>query len=64
LYCGTRAACNHPRFAAYRQRQLDKGLSKIAARVALARKLARIAFTLMNQQQTFTAEEKTYCMAP
>jgi transposase len=64
LYCGANAACNHPRFAAYRQRQLDKGLSKIAARVALARKLARIAFTLMSQQEIFAAEEKTYCMAP
>jgi hypothetical protein len=32
---------------------LDKGLSKIAARVALARKLARIAFTLMETQQPF-----------
>jgi hypothetical protein len=64
LYCGTQAACNHPRFAAYRQRLLDKGLSKIAARVALARKLARIAFTLMNQHEAFATEEKTYCMAP
>jgi len=64
LYCGSNAACNHPRFAAYRQRQLDKGLSKIAARVALARKLARIAFTLMNQQETFATEQKTHCMAP
>ncbi|MGD2128717.1 MAG: IS110 family transposase [Lysobacterales bacterium] len=53
LYCATHAAGNHPRFAAYRERLLNKGLSKIAARVALARKLARIAFTLMSNQQTF-----------
>jgi transposase len=58
LYCGSKAGCHHPRFAAYRQRQLDKGLSKIAARVALARKLARIAFTLMQNQQSFTAQPK------
>ncbi len=58
LYCGSKAACHHPRFAAYRQRQLDKGLSKIAARVVLARKLARIAFTLMQNQQSFTAQPK------
>jgi len=58
LYCGSNAACHHPRFAAYRQRQLDKGLSKIAARVALARKLARIAFTLMKNQQSFTDQPK------
>lgn len=64
LYCGSKAACNHPRFAAYRQRQLDKGLSKIAARVALARKLARIAFTLMNNQQTFTQQGNSYCIGP
>ena len=32
---------------------IDKGLTKIAARVALARKLARIAFTLINRQETF-----------
>ena len=64
LYCGTQAALNHPPFAAYRQRQLDKGLSKIAARVALARKLARIAFTLINQQQTFSRDGKTHCMEP
>jgi len=64
LFCGSRAACNHPRFAAYRQRQLDKGMSKTAARVALARKLVRIAFTLMTNQQTFDQTAKAYCAAP
>lgn len=64
LFCGSHAACNHPRFAAYRQRQLDKGLSKTAARVALARKLVRIAFTLINNQQNFNPQERTYCAAP
>ena len=53
LYCASHAARHHPRFADYYQRMLDKGLSKIAARVALARKLARIAFTLMETQQPF-----------
>ena len=53
LYCAAHAARHHPRFAEYHQRMLDKGLSKIAARVALARKLARIAFTLMETQQPF-----------
>ena len=56
LYCGTRAACNYPRFAAYRQRLLERGMSKIAARVALSRKLARIAFTLINRQETFVRD--------
>lgn len=61
LYCGAKAACCYPRFADYRQRLLDKGMSKIAARVALSRKLARIAFTLMSNQQSFTKQEKSYC---
>ena len=59
LYCAARPACCHPRFAAYRQRLLDRGLSKIAARVALARKLARIAFTLMSRQQDFMKQPAT-----
>jgi transposase len=53
LYCGSNAASNHPRFAAYRQRLLDRGLCKIATRVALARKMTRIAFTLMNNREFF-----------
>lgn len=53
LYCASQPARNHPRFAAYHQRMIDKGLPKIAARVALARKLARIAFTLMNRKEMF-----------
>lgn len=56
LYCATRAACNYPRFATYRQRLLDRGMSKIAARVALSRKLARIAFTLITRQETFVKD--------
>ena len=58
LYCASRAATYHPRFAEYRQRMLDNGLCKIAARVALARKLARIAFTLMENQQSFRENPK------
>lgn len=64
LFCATQAACNYPRFAAYRQRLLDRGMSKIAARVALSRKLARIAFTLISQQETFKRDERAYCMGP
>jgi len=37
---------------------IDKGLSRIAARVILARKLARIAFTLMRNGETFIKEGK------
>ena len=58
LYCATQAARQEPRFDDYYQRQVDKGLSKIAAKVALARKLARIAFALMSKEQMFTAQPK------
>lgn len=53
LYCAAHSARCHQRFRDYYQRMIDKGLSKIAARVALARKLARIAFTLMETNQSF-----------
>lgn len=53
LYCASQSAQNHPRFAQYHQRMLDKGLPKIAARVALARKLARIAFALISKGESF-----------
>jgi transposase len=64
LYCASKAACCYHRFADYRQQLLDKGMSKIAARVALARKLARIAFTLMARQESFIQKENAYCTGP
>ena len=59
LYCAAKPACCHQRFADYRQRLLDKGLTKIAARVALSRKLARIAFTLISRQEIFINQPDT-----
>ena len=59
LFCASQPARHYQRFAEYYQKQLDKGLSRIAARVILARKLARIAFTLMRNGETFIREEKT-----
>lgn len=53
LYCAAQPALCHPRFKTYHQKQIDKGHSKIAAKVILARKLARIAFALMTREQTF-----------
>jgi transposase len=53
LYCAAQPARCYPPFETYLQRQLDKGLSKTAAKVILARKLARIAFALMRQQNMF-----------
>ena len=53
LFCASHAARHYHRFADYYQKQLDKGLSKIAARMILGRKLARIAFTLMRNEEVF-----------
>jgi transposase len=63
LFCASHPARHYYRFAEYYQKQLDKGLCIIAARVILARKLARIAFTLMRNQENFIKEEKNYCVA-
>ena len=63
LFCASHAARHYHRFAEYYQKQLDKGLCKIAARVILARKLARIAFTLMRNEENFIKEEKIHCVA-
>ena len=60
LYCATQAASCYPPFKAYYHKQVDKGLPKIAAKVILARKLARIAFSLMQNQTMFVKkQEKT-----
>ena len=64
LYCAAQPARCYPAFDAYYQRQLDKGLSKIAAKVILARKLARIAFALMAKQQTFLKQNTAACASP
>ncbi len=53
LFCASHPARQYHRFDEYYQKQLDKGLSKIAARVILSRKLARIAFTLMRNEEMF-----------
>ncbi len=55
LYCAAKPARSHGAFAAYHQRQLDKGLPKIAANCVLARKLARVAFALMSREEDFKA---------
>jgi len=53
LYCAANPARCYEPFDQYRSKQLDKGLSKIAANVIVARKLARIAFALLRDRQTF-----------
>lgn len=64
LFCASHGARSYHHFAAYYQRQLDKGLCKIAARVVLVRKLARISFALMRNEETFIKEQEIYCVAP
>ena len=53
LYCASGPARVHARFAEYFDRLVGRGLSRTAARVALSRKLARIAFALMSRQECF-----------
>lgn len=63
LYCGSHGARKYHRFDEYYQRQLEKGLCKIAARVVLARKLARIAFILIRNEESFIKQENNNCAA-
>lgn len=64
LYCAARPACSYEPFDQYRRQQLDKGLSKTAANIILGRKLARVAFALLNRKETFKKQEMAYCSAP
>lgn len=64
LYCAAKPARSYQPFDQYRQRQLDKGLPKIAANVILARKLARIAFALLRDQTMFKKLPSEACLAP
>ncbi len=64
LWCAARPSRCYPPFAEYHQVQLDKGLSKIAANVILARKLARIAFALLRDGTTFKKIPQEPCMNP
>jgi transposase len=64
LFCASQGARSYRLFDDYYQKQLEKGLSRIAAKVVLARKLARIAFTLLTRQQSFIKKELAYRRAP
>ena len=64
LFCAAQPARCYALFDDYYQQQLTKGLSKIAAKVTLARKLARIAFTLLANQQSFKKQEIAYSQSP
>jgi len=58
LYCAAQPARCYLPFKAYYQKQIDKGLPKIAAKVVLSRKLARIAFSLMQNQTLFVKKQE------
>jgi transposase len=64
LYCATQAARSLPRFDHYYRLQLEKGLPRTACKIALARKLARIAYTLLANQQSFRADLGTTGQTP
>ena len=53
LYLAAMQAKRQPSWKAYYQRQLDKGLAAVQALNILARKLARVAFSLMRNQTTY-----------
>lgn len=60
LYCAAVAGRKHEPFALYHQRQIEKGLPKIAANCILARKIARVAFTLMSRHENYKMEASAY----
>jgi len=60
LWCAAQPARSYRPFDRYYQQQLEKGLSKIAAKVILARKITRIAFALLSKQQSFKKQEIAY----
>lgn len=62
LWCAAKPSRSYAPFARYHQAQLDKGLSKIAANVTLARKLARIAFALLRDASSFKRRTESPCM--
>jgi transposase len=64
LYCATQGARSYRLFDDYYRKQLDKERSKIGAKCSLARKLARIAFTLMTNKQSFKKQEIAYSYSP
>lgn len=64
LYCAAQAARSYQPFDDYLQLQLAKGLSRIASKTILARKLARIAFTLLTNKQSFKKQQIAYSISP
>lgn len=53
LYIAAMSASSNPTWSAFYQRHLQRGLTKTQALVALARKLARVAFALMQNETEY-----------
>lgn len=53
LYNAAMSAKRHPKWAPFYERCLARGMATTQGLVALARKLARVAFTLMKNQSTY-----------
>lgn len=62
LHCAAMSAARHSTWKAFYQRYRDRGLKTTQALVILARKLARVAFSLMKQQGQYCAAKA--CQAP
>ena len=56
LYMAAMTACRSARWKSFYESALARGLSRIQALVALARKLARIAFALLKNQSTYESK--------
>lgn len=64
LHLAAMRANTSPAWQSFYQRHLNRGLSKIQALVALARKLARVAFALLKNQATYQPQKtKSACAA-
>ena len=57
LYCSAMSGSRHPTWRTYYQGYLDRGLKRTQALVILARKLARVAFSLMRREDNYCIEK-------
>ena len=53
LYNAAMSACRHPHWKSYYQSLRDRGFSGTAALMALARKLVRVCYALLEKQVSF-----------
>lgn len=56
MHCAAMSASHHPQWRDFYQRYLDRGFAKTQALVILARKLIRVAFSLMRHETDYCPE--------